>query len=129
MQQLTLPATPLKKPLTPAEWLRQSMTWTLASAAGWLLVSTILSKLFDTNEGWVEALLFVTAAAAHLLIWYKAVLSTWYTVAEQTEPFWLNILSASWTLLLVLFQLACLALLFVYLLIILDSGSAGSWSF
>jgi hypothetical protein len=128
MQQLAL-INPLKKPLTPAEWLRQSMAWTLATAAGWLLVSTGLSELFDANEGWVEALLFGTAAAAHLLIWYKAVLTTWHTVAEQTEPFWLSILSAGWTLLLVLFQLACLAFLFVYLLLILDSGNSGGLSF
>lgn len=128
MQPITPTASP-KNLLTPAEWLRQSVGWTLASVAGWLLFSTVLSKLFDTDQGWVEALLFVTAAAAHVLIWYKAVLSTWHTVAEQTEPFWLSIVSAGWTLLLVLFQLSCLAFLFVYLLLILDSGSSESWSF
>jgi hypothetical protein len=45
------------------------------------------------------------------------VLSTWDTVAVHTEPFWLSILSAGWTLLLLLFQLACLALLFLALLV------------
>jgi hypothetical protein len=128
MQQLTLTA-PTKKPLTPAQWLLHSMGWTLACVAGWLLASTALTKLLDTSETWVEWLLLGTAAAAHLLIWYKAVLSSWDTVAPQTEPFWLSILSAGWTLVLVLFQLACLALLFVYLLMLLDSGSSESWSF
>jgi RsiW-degrading membrane proteinase PrsW (M82 family) len=125
MQQLTLPTTSLKKPLTPAEWLLHSMCWTLACVAGWLLASTAITKLLDTNETWVEWLLFGTAAAAHLLIWYKAVLSTWDTVAEQTEPFWLSILSAGWTLVLLLFQLACLALLFVVLLVSINGGILG----
>jgi len=62
---------------------------------------------------------------AHLLIWYKAVLSTWDTVAEQTEPFWLNIVSASWTLVLLLFQLTCLALLFLALLVGRKGGILG----
>jgi hypothetical protein len=125
MQQLTLPAAPLKKPLTPAQWLLHSMGWTLAGVAGWLLANTALTKLFDPSETWVQGLLFGTAAATHLLIWYKAVLSTWDTVAAQTEPFWLSILSAGWTLLLLLFQLACLALLFLALLVGSNGGILG----
>jgi hypothetical protein len=62
---------------------------------------------------------------AHLLIWYKAVLSTWDTVAAQTEPVWLGLVSAGWTLVLLLFQLACLALLFVVLLVSINGGILG----
>lgn len=124
MQQLTL-TTPLKKPLTPAQWLLHSMGWTLAGVAGWLLANTALTKLLDTGETWVQWLLFGTAAATHLLIWYKAVLSTWDTVAAHTEPVWLGLVSAGWTLVLLLFQLACLALLFLALLVGSKGGILG----
>ena len=127
MEQLTLP-TKLKKPLTPAEWLLSSMSWTLASVLGWLLLSAFLSSVLDTSQTWVGGLLLGTAATAHLLIWYKAVLTTWETVAEHTEPIWLSIVSAGWTLLLILFQLSCLALLFLALVLICDGGSSGGWS-
>jgi hypothetical protein len=127
MEQLTLP-TKLKKPLTPAEWLLSSMSWTLASVLGWLLLSAFLSSVLDTSQTWVDGLLLGTAATAHLLIWYKAVLTTWETVAEHTEPIWLSIVSAGWTLLLILFQLSCLALLFLALVLICDGGSSGGWS-
>ncbi len=127
MQQIL--TTSIKKPLTPAEWLLHSMGWTLVCAAGWFLLNTVLIKLFDTNEVWADRLLFGTAAAAHLLIWYKAVLSTWDTVAVHTEPFWLSIVSACWTGVLLLFQLACLALLFLALLLVCDGGSSGGLSF
>ena len=126
MEQLTLTAK-LKKPLTPAEWLRSSMSWALASVLSWLLLSILLSKLLDTSQVWADWLLLGTAAAAHLLIWYKSVLTTWETVAEHTEPLWLSIVSAGWTLLLILFQLSCLALLFLALLLVCDGGGAGSW--
>jgi hypothetical protein len=125
MQQLVLPAAPFKKPLTPAQWLLHSMGWTLASVAGWLLANTALTKLLDTSEAWVQWLLLGAAATAHLLIWYKAVLSTWDTVAAHTEPMWLSIVSAGWTLLLLLFQLACLALLFLAVLMGSNGGILG----
>lgn len=125
MQQLTLPVAPLKKPLTPAQWLLHSMGWTLAGVAGWLLANTALTKLLDPSETWVQWLLFGTATATHLLIWYKAVLSTWDTVAAHTEPVWLGLVSAGWTLLLLLFQLACLALLFLALLVGSNGGILG----
>ena len=128
MEQLTLTAK-LKKPLTPAEWLRSSMSWALASVLGWLLLSTLLSNLLDTNQVWAYWLLLGTAAAAHLLIWYKSVLTTWETVAEHTEPLWLSAVSAGWTLLLILFQLSCLALLFLALLLVCDGGNSSGWSF
>jgi hypothetical protein len=128
MEQLTL-TTKLKKPLTPAEWLRSSMSWALASVLGWLLLSATLSKLPATNEVWADWLLLGTAAIAHLLIWYKSVLTTWETVAEHTEPLWLSTVSASWTLLLILFQLSCLALLFLALLLVCDGGSSSGWGF
>jgi len=124
MQPLTLTAPP-KKPLTPAQWLRHSVGWTLACVAGWLLALFVLSKLPAAHETWVATLLFGTAAVAHLLIWYKAVLSTWDTVAAQTEPVWLGLVSAGWTLVLLLFQLACLALLFVVLLVSINGGILG----
>jgi hypothetical protein len=125
MQQLTLPTAPLKKPLTPAQWLRHSVGWTLAGVAGWLLAHTALTKLLDPSETWAQWLLFGTAAAIHLLIWYKAVLSTWDTVAAHTEPVWLGLVSAGWTLLLLLFQLACLALLFLAVLVGGNGGILG----
>ncbi|RZK24159.1 MAG: hypothetical protein EOO63_17290 [Hymenobacter sp.] len=78
---------------------------------------------------WTHWLLLGTAAAAHLLIWYKAVLTTWETVAEHTEPLWLSFISAGWTLVLILFQLSCLALLFLALLLVCDGGSSGGWGF
>ena len=121
MEQLTAK---LKKPLTPAEWLRSSMSWAVASVLGWLLLSILLSKLLTTKEVWADWLLLGAAAAAHLLIWYKSVLTTWETVAEHTEPLWLSIVSAGWTLVLILFQLSCLALLFLALLLVCDSGSS-----
>jgi RsiW-degrading membrane proteinase PrsW (M82 family) len=122
MEQLTL-TTKLKKPLTPAEWLRSSMSWAVASVLGWLLLSTLLSKCFGADEIWADWLLLGAAAIVHLLIWYKSVLTTWETVAEHTEPLWLSAVSAAWTLILILFQLSCLALLFLALLLICDSGS------
>lgn len=125
MQQLTLLTAPLKKPLTPAQWLRHSMGWTLAGVASWLLASTALTKLLDPSETWVQWLLVGTAAVTHLIIWYKAVLSTWDTVAVHTEPVWLGLASAGWTLLLLLFQLACLALLFLALLVGSNGGILG----
>lgn len=124
MQQLTLIA-PSKKPLTPAEWLLHSVGWTLACLAGWFVLNTMLSKLPGISEVWADRIVLGTAAAAHLLIWYKAVLSTWDTVAEQTEPVWLSLVSAGWTLVLLLFQLACLALLFVLLLVGYNGGILG----
>lgn len=124
MRQRTLAATP-KKPLTPAEWLLHSIGWTLVCLAGWFLLNTALAKLFGTNELWADRLLLGTAAAAHLLIWYKAVLSTWDTVAERTEPFWLSIVSACWTGMLLLFQVACLALLFLNLIVGGNGGILG----
>jgi hypothetical protein len=125
MEQLTLTAK-VKKPLTPAEWLRSSMGWTLASVLGWLLLSVGLSALLNTRSVWADWLLLGAAVAAHLLIWYKSVLTTWETVAEHTEPLWLSIVSACWTLVLVLFlfQLSCLALLFLALLLVCDGGSS-----
>jgi hypothetical protein len=128
MEQLTLTAK-LKKPLTPAEWLRSSMSWALASVLCWLLLSAIVNKLPATNEVWADWLLLGTAAIAHLLIWYKSVLTTWETVAEHTEPLWLSAVSAGWTLLLILFQLSCLALLFLALLLVCDGGSSSGWGF
>jgi hypothetical protein len=128
MEQLTLTAK-VKKPLTPAEWLRSSINWTLASVLGWLLLSLGLSALFNSKSVWAEWLLLGAAAAAHLLIWYKSVLTTWETVAEHTEPLWLSIVSAGWTLLLILFQLACLALLFIALLLVCDDGSSSGLRF
>jgi RsiW-degrading membrane proteinase PrsW (M82 family) len=128
MEQLTLTAK-LKKPLTPAEWLRSSMSWALASVLGWLLLSTLLSKLLTTSEEWADWLLLGAAAAAHLLIWYKSVLTTWETVAEHTEPLWLSAVSACWTLVLILFQLSCLALLFLALLLVCDGNSSAGLQF
>ena len=128
MEQLTL-TTKLKKPLTPAEWLRSSISWALASVLGWLLLSLGLSALLKTRSAWAEWLLLGSAAAAHLLIWYKSVLTTWETVAEHTEPLWLSIVSAGWTLVLILFQLFCLALLFLALLLVCDDGSSGGLRF
>jgi RsiW-degrading membrane proteinase PrsW (M82 family) len=126
MEQLTLTAK-LKKPLTPAEWLRSSISWTLASALGWLLLSTLLSKLLANNEVWADWLLLGAAAVAHLLIWYKSVLTTWETVAEHTEPLWLSAVSACWTLVLILFQLSCLALLFLAAMLTCDRGNPSGW--
>ncbi|MFD1872211.1 hypothetical protein [Hymenobacter bucti] len=128
MEQLTLTAK-VKKPLTPAEWLRSSMGWALASVLGWLLLSLGLSKLLAASSVWADWLLLGAAAAAHLLIWYKSVLTTWETVAEHTEPIWLSLVSAGWTLVLILFQLSCLALLFLALLLVCDGGSSGGLSF
>jgi hypothetical protein len=123
MEQLTL-TLKVKKPLTPAEWLRSSMGWALASVLGWLLLSVGLSALLNTRSVWADWLLLGAAVAAHLLIWYKSVLTTWETVAEHTEPLWLSIVSACWTLVLFLFQLSCLALLFLALLLVCDGGSS-----
>jgi hypothetical protein len=128
MEQLTLTAK-VKKPLTPAEWLLSSISWTLGSILGWWLLSMALSALLGASSGWADWLLLGTAAAAHLLIWYKSVLTTWETVAEHTEPLWLSIVSAGWTLLLILFQLSCLALLFLALLLVCDGGSSSGWGF
>lgn len=128
MEQLTL-TTKLKKPLTPAEWLRSSISWALASVLGWLLLSLGLSALLKTSSAWAEWLILGSAAATHLLIWYKSVLTTWETVAEHTEPLWLSIVSAGWTLVLILFQLFCLALLFLALLLVCDDGSSGGLRF
>lgn len=128
MEQLTLTAK-LKKPLTPAEWLRSSMRWALASVLGWLLLSLGLSALLKTRSAWAEWLLLGSAAATHLLIWYKSVLTTWETVAEHTEPLWLSIVSAGWTLVLILFQLSCLALLFLALLLACDDGTSAGLRF
>lgn len=128
MEYLTLTAK-VKKPLTPAEWLRSSMSWALGSVLGWLLLHTLLRKVPDAGAMWTHWLLLGTAAAAHLLIWYKAVLTTWETVAEHTEPLWLSFVSAGWTLVLILFQLSCLALLFLALLLVCDGGSSGGWGF
>lgn len=94
-----------------------------------MLLSILLSELLDTNQIWVDWLLLGTAAAAHLLIWYKSVLTTWETVAEYTEPLWLSFVSAGWTLLLILFQLSCLALLFLVLLLLCDWNSTGGLQF
>jgi hypothetical protein len=124
VEQLTLTAK-VKKPLTPAEWLRSSMHWAIASVLGWLLLSLGLSALLKNRSVWAEWLLLGTATVAHLLIWYKSVLTTWETVAEHTEPLWLSFASAGWTLLLILFQLSCLALLFLALLLVCDKGSTG----
>jgi hypothetical protein len=124
MEQLTLTAK-LKKPLTPAEWLRSSMSWALASVLGCLLLSGIISKLLAISEMWTNWLLLGTAAVAHLLIWYKSVLTTWETVAEHTEPLWLSVVSAGWTLVLILFQLSCLALLFLAVMLTIEGGSSG----
>jgi hypothetical protein len=124
MEQLTLTAK-LKKPLTPAEWLRSSMSWALASVLGCLLLSGIISKLLAISEVWTNWLLLGTAAVAHLLIWYKSVLTTWETVAEHTEPLWLSVVSAGWTLVLILFQLSCLALLFLAVMLTIEGGSSG----
>jgi hypothetical protein len=126
MQQLTL-ATTVKKPLTPAEWLLSSIGWTFASVLGWWLLSMGLSALLGASSVWTDRLVLITAAAAHLFIWYKSVLTTWETVAEHTEPLWLNAVSACWTLLLILFQLSCLALLFLALLLVCDDGSSSGW--
>jgi hypothetical protein len=128
MEQLTLTAK-LKKPLTPAEWLRSSMSWALASVLGWLLLSILVSRLVATSEVWADWLLLSTAAASHLLIWYKSVLTTWETVAEHTEPLWLSVVSAGWTLMLILFQLSCLALLFVALMLVCDGNSSAELRF
>jgi len=128
MQQLTL-ATTVKKPLTPAEWLLSSIGWTFASVLGWWLLSMGLSALLGANSVWTDRLVLITAAAAHLFIWYKSVLTTWETVAEHTEPLWLSAVSAGWTLLLILFQLSCLALLFLALLLVCDGGNSSGWSF
>jgi hypothetical protein len=124
MEQLTL-TVKLKKPLTPAEWLRSSMSWALASVLGCLLLSGIISKLLAISEVWTDWLLLGTAAVAHLLIWYKSVLTTWETVAEHTEPLWLSVVSAGWTLVLILFQLSCLALLFLAVMLTIEGGSSG----
>lgn len=128
MEQLIL-TTKVRKPLTPAEWLLSSVSWTLASVLGWWLLSLGMSKLLNTSSQWADWLLLGTAATAHLLIWYKAVLTTWETVAEHTEPLWLSIVSAGWTLVLILFQLSCLTLLFLALMLVCDGGSLGNWSF
>lgn len=125
MEQLILTAK-VKKPLTPAEWLLSSISWTLSSVLGWWLLSMGLSTLLDASSAWTDRLVLAAAAVAHLLIWYKAVLTTWETVAEHTEPIWLSIVSAGWTLVLILFQLSCLALLFLALLLVCDGGSSGS---
>jgi hypothetical protein len=128
MEQLTL-TVKVKKPLTPAEWLRSSISWVLASVLGWLLLSVGLSALLNTRSVWAEWLLLGAAVAAHLLIWYKSVLTTWETVAEHTEPLWLSAVSACWTLMLILFQLSCLALLFLAAMLICDGGNPSGWSF
>ncbi len=124
MQQQTL-AAPIKKQLTHAEWLRHSVGWTLACVAVWYLVTTALETLFGTHGAWFGTTLLGAAAAAHLLIWYQAVWSSRHTVAESTEPLWLNIASTCWLLGLILFQLACLVLVFLFLLIGANGGIMG----
>jgi hypothetical protein len=124
MQQLTL-TVPTKKPLTPAEWLRHSVGWTLACVAGWFLLIKVLEKLFGTYGDWFGNTLIGTFAVAHLMIWYKGVLSSRRTVTTTTEPFWLSLASAGWLLVLILFQLACLALMFLVLIIGANGGIMG----
>ena len=123
MEGLTLNLS-VKKPLTPAEWLRSSVGWTLGAIASWFMASSVLYKLLDTRELLGEVLLFGLAVVAHVLIWYKAVLSSWDTVAAKTEPLWLNAVSAGWTFVLLFFQLACLGILFLLLALACDTSSS-----
>ena len=124
MQQQTLPA-PTRKLFTRPEWLQHSIGWTLACVAGWFILIATLGKLFDTYGDWFSKILLGITAAAHLLIWCKAVWSARLPVAQSTEPLWLSIASACWLLALVLFQLACLALLFLVLIIGANGGIMG----
>jgi hypothetical protein len=124
MQQRTLTVPP-KKLFARAEWLRHSVGWTLACVAGWYLLNAVLEKLFGTYGAWFGSTLIGTAIAAHLLIWYKAVLSSIRTVTEPTEPVWLSMASAGWLLVLLLFQLASLALLFLVFVIGANGGIMG----
>ena len=125
MQSITLTAT-IKKPLTQGEWLRHSVGWTLACVVGWLVFITCLSNLLDLTEGSTKVLLLGTAGATHLLIWYKGVLSTWDTVAVEVEPFWLTTVSAIWTFVLLLFQVMCLIVWFLGLILACEASST-SW--
>ncbi len=124
MQQQTL-AAPTKKLFTRPEWLRYNVGWTLACVAGWFILVAALEKLFGPYGVWFGKALLGATAAAHLLIWCKAVWSARLTVAESTEPLWLSLASAGWLLGLILFQLACLALIFLVLLIGANGGIMG----
>lgn len=70
--------------------------------------------------------LFGTAGAAHLLIWYKAFGSS-PDAPDTPEPFWLTAASALWTFGLLLFQVLCLLLWFLALLLACDTSST-SWN-
>ncbi len=125
MQQLTL-NTALGKPLTQGQWLLRSIAWTLACVVGWLAFVSALSSLLDLDDVSTKVVLLGTAGAAHLLIWYKAMLSTWDTVAPEVEPFWLTTVSAIWTFGLLLFQVICLIVWFLGLILAFDTSSS-SW--
>lgn len=118
--EITLTAT-ARKPLTPGAWLQRSIAWTLACAVGWLLASIGLANVLNTNEAPGKMLLLGTAGAAHLLIWFKALLSS-PEAADTPEPFWLTTAGALWTFLLLLFQVLCLLLWFLGLILACDTS-------
>jgi hypothetical protein len=125
MQQQLIVADSTKNIFTRPEWLRHSVGWTLACVAGWFMLIATLGKLFGTYGDWFSKTLLGATAAAHLLIWCKAVWSARLTVAASTEPLWLSIASACWLLGLILFQLVCLFLLFLFLVIGANGGIMG----
>ncbi len=111
-------------PLTPGQWLRRSLGWTIGCFVGVWLCSQALFQLGHYQKtGGLDipgTLLFGSICAAHYLIWQRALPGS--TAAFEHEIVrntfsWTVLAAGLWRVALWLFQLACALALLMWLVL------------
>ena len=106
----------ISKPLSnPWQWLRESIGWTVSCVSGCvvlMMVGVLLVGLLDAPnpELWLSICL-AGAVAAHLLVWWKAVDTSWWRQATPQDDLWGLVLAKLWLMLLLVLQVGSLLVL------------------
>ena len=117
---------PVKKPVTAKQWLAQSLGWTVVSLMGCALVMNCL--WYEHSDGLLWLILgFGSAFSAHLLIWWKAVDSSWWRQDAGLNELWAFGIAKLWLMILMVFQVSCLFLLLSVLGLFFGENEGASW--
>jgi hypothetical protein len=117
----------IRTQLTTGEWLRLSISWTVACSLVCVIFNLLLNRLFPTLSAATSSnALLLSAAVAHCLIWWQAVFGGDAIIQreERQQAFtWTRLAANVWLVGLTVFQLLSL---FGLLLLALFRNSTGA---
>lgn len=118
-----------------SQWLTHSIGWTGGCVAAWVLLAYSLQLTFPGPEADAlqASLLFLSFCAAHWTIWQRAISGFEAAALSNSGPApangWLDFLAAAWGFALLLFQVGCLLVVPLGILLMFYEGSAQAWQF